>query len=203
MTPTGSESRSSRQERTTRSIAAATRPLGQGIRAERKALGWTLAELGVRVDLTPQAIGMVERGESDPSLSSLRRIADALGVPMFQFLLSEADRSLVVRREARVRIAMPDDNLDYELLSGNTNGTLELLMVKLYPGATTRDVPSDHLADECTVVISGTVTVDIAGTLTDLMQGDCVTIRAGLPHRFINSSDADAELVMAMSPATF
>lgn len=180
-----------------------TRPLGQGIRDERKALGWTLAQLAERVDLTPQAIGMIERGETDPSLNSLRRIADALGVPMFQFLLTEADRSLVVRRDERVRIAMPDDNLLYTMLSSDTSGTLELLSVRLYPGATTRETPNSHSAEECTVVIEGRVTVDVAGTLTELAEGDCVTIRAGLPHRFINNSDADVELLMAMSPATF
>jgi len=180
-----------------------TRPLGQGIRAERKKLGWTIAQLAQQVGLTPQAIGMIERGESDPSLSSLRRIADALGVPMFQFLLSEADRSLVVRRESRVRIAMPEDSLDYELLSSDTSGVLELLSVTLYPGSSTRSTPGSHSADECAVVVRGSVVADVAGTLTELRTGDCVTIRSGIPHRFMNNGDEDAEILMAMSPATF
>lgn len=179
------------------------RPIGQGIRSERKRLGWTMADLGALVDLTPQAIGMIERGETDPSLSSLRRIAEALGVPMFQFLLTEVDRDFVVRRDGRVKIAMPTDNLDYELLSSDTSGVLEVLSVKLYPGATTRDEAGAHSAEECTVVLRGTVTADIAGSTIQLEQGDCVTIRGGLPHRFINASDEEAELLMALSPSTF
>lgn len=182
---------------------ASVRPIGQGIRSERKRLGWTMAELGALVDLTPQAIGSIERGEADPSINSLRRISQALNVPMFKFLLTDMDRHIVVRRNARVRINMPTDNLDYELLSSDTNGTLEVLSVRLYPGASTREEPNAHAAEECTVVLRGSVQAEVAGKLVSLEPGDSVTIRGGLPHRFLNSGDSEAELLMALSPSSF
>lgn len=182
---------------------ASVRPIGQGIRSERKRLGWTMAELGALVDLTPQAIGSIERGEADPSINSLRRISQALKVPMFKFLLTDIDRHIVVRRDARVRINMPTDNLDYELLSSDTNGTLEVLSVRLYAGASTREEPSAHAAEECTVVLRGSVTAEIAGQQVPLEPGDSVTIRGGLPHRFLNTGDSEAELLMALSPSSF
>jgi transcriptional regulator with XRE-family HTH domain len=184
-------------------VAASVRPIGQGIRSERKRRGWTMAELGSLVDLTPQAIGSIERGETDPSINSLRRISQALNVPMFKFLLTDIDRHIVVRRDARVRINMPTDNLDYELLSSDTNGTLEVLSVRLYPGASTREEPSAHAAEECTVVLRGSVTAEIAGQPVDLEPGDSVTIRGGAPHRFLNSGESEAELLMALSPSSF
>ena len=184
-------------------VEPSARPIGQGIRLERKRRGWTMAELGSRVQLTPQAIGMIERGETDPSLSSLRRIADALDVPMFHFLMTEDVRPVVVRKDSRVRIAMPNDNLNYELMSSDTSGLLEVLSVTLYPGAATRDAPAAHIAEECTVVVRGTVMADIAGNVIELAQGDCVTIRGGLPHRFANESDQEAELMTCLSPSTF
>lgn len=183
--------------------AGSVRPIGQGIRSERKRRGWTMAELGALVDLTPQAIGSIERGEVDPSINSLRRISQALNVPMFKFLLADMDRHIVVRRDARVRINMPSDNLDYELLSSDTNGTLEVLSVRLYPGAATREEPNAHAAEECTVVLRGSVQAEIAGKLIPLEPGDSVTIRGGLPHRFLNTGDSEAELLMALSPSSF
>lgn len=182
---------------------ASVRPIGQGIRSERKRRGWTMAELGSLVDLTPQAIGSIERGEADPSINSLRRISQALNVPMFKFLLTDIDRHIVVRRDSRVRINMPSDNLDYELLSSDTNGTLEVLSVLLYPGASTREEPNAHAAEECTVVLRGSVQAEIAGKRVLLEPGDSVTIRGGLPHRFLNTGDSEAELLMALSPSSF
>jgi len=179
------------------------RSIGAGIRAERKRMGWTMAELAERASLTAGAIGMVERGETDPSLNSLRRIADALGMPMFQFLLGEVDRDIVVRRDARVRIAMPAEDIEYELVSSNVAGALEVLSVTLGPGAITRDSPAAHAAEECTIVLRGAVTADIAGVLFELQQGDSVTIAGGLPHRFLNTGSVDADLLMAMSPSSF
>jgi transcriptional regulator with XRE-family HTH domain len=182
---------------------ASVRPIGQGIRSERTRRGWTMAELGALVDLTPQAIGSIERGEADPSINSLRRISQALNVPMFKFLLTDMDRHIVVRRDARVHIKLPTDNLDYELLSSDTNGTLEVLSVRLYAGASTREEPSAHAAEECTVVLRGSVTVEIAGKQIPLEPGDSVTIRGGLPHRFLNTGGSEAELLMALSPSSF
>ena len=179
------------------------RTIGSGIRTERQRLGWTIAELAERVGLTPGAIGMVERGESDPSLSSLRRISEALGLPMFRFLLDDLDREIVVRGDARVRMAMPTEDIEYELVSSNVSGNLEVLSVVLGPGAVTREAAAPHTADECTVVLRGQVTADIAGTQFELGPGDSVTINGGLPHRFLNLGDAEVELLMALSPGTF
>ena len=162
-----------------------------------------MAELAERASLTAGAIGMVERGETDPSLNSLRRISDALGVPMFQFLLGEVHRDIVVRRDARVRIAMPTEDIEYELVSSNVAGALELLSVTLGPGATTRDAPAAHTAEECTLVLRGAVTADIAGVMFELEEGDSVTIAGGLPHRGRNSGTGEADLLMAMSPSSF
>ena len=54
--------------------------LGAAIRKKRKRAGFTQQFLAEKADLTPNYIGLVERGEEHISLISLRRIAKALGV---------------------------------------------------------------------------------------------------------------------------
>ena len=61
--------------------------IGEGIRRERLRRGLTLAQLATQVNLTVSALSQIERGASDPSISSLRRIAQAFDVPMFQFMV--------------------------------------------------------------------------------------------------------------------
>ena len=52
--------------------------LGAAIRENRKCLGITQQVLAEKTELTPNFIGLVERGEEQLSLASLERIAGAL-----------------------------------------------------------------------------------------------------------------------------
>lgn len=54
--------------------------LGAAIRQKRKRSGFTQQVLAEKADLTPNYIGLVERGEEHISLLSLQRVAKALGV---------------------------------------------------------------------------------------------------------------------------
>jgi transcriptional regulator with XRE-family HTH domain len=56
--------------------------LGQRIRSLRQGRGLTQQQLGERASLNYKYLGTVERGESNPSLLVLERIADALEVEL-------------------------------------------------------------------------------------------------------------------------
>ena len=97
--------------------------IGEGIRRERLRRGLTLAQLASQVNLTVSALSQIERGASDPSISSLRRIAQAFDVPMFQFMIGSAQREIVVRRDRRTKLNFPDRVLEYELVSADTSAS--------------------------------------------------------------------------------
>jgi transcriptional regulator with XRE-family HTH domain len=61
--------------------------LGTHVRAERLRQKLTLAQLAQGADLSASALSQIERGLTDPSIGSLRRIASALHVPCSQLLL--------------------------------------------------------------------------------------------------------------------
>ena len=50
------------------------------IKAHRKSLGITLAELSEKVDIRATTICDIENGKRNPSLTTLLRITDALGL---------------------------------------------------------------------------------------------------------------------------
>jgi XRE family transcriptional regulator, fatty acid utilization regulator len=59
----------------------ATSAFGRRVRGLRIEQGVSQYELARRTDLHPTAIGRFERGVREPRLSSLRRLAQGLGVP--------------------------------------------------------------------------------------------------------------------------
>jgi transcriptional regulator with XRE-family HTH domain len=177
--------------------------IGEGIRRERLRRGLTLAQLASQVNLTVSALSQIERGASDPSISSLRRIAQAFDVPMFQFMIGSAQREIVVRRDRRTKLNFPDRVLEYELVSADTSGEFEVLSLAIAPGGSTGAAPSGHASEECAVVVTGDVIAEVAGQTYALSAGDSIKIHRELLHRFLNETDRDAELLIIISPPTF
>jgi transcriptional regulator with XRE-family HTH domain len=177
--------------------------IGEGIRRERLRRGLTLAQLAAQVNLTVSALSQIERGASDPSISSLRRIAGAFDIPMFQFLVGTDRREIVVRRNQRKRIGFPNSELNYELVTADTIGEFEILGCTIAPGAATGTVASSHGSEECSIVVSGRVIAEVAGRTYELDAGDSIKIHRELPHRFLNPGGGDAEILIIISPPTF
>jgi transcriptional regulator with XRE-family HTH domain len=177
--------------------------LGEGIRRERLRRGLTLAQLATKVNLTVSALSQIERGASDPSISSLRRIGQAFDIPMFQFLVGTVQREIVVRRDRRTKMTFADRALEYELVSADTSGEFEVLSVTIAAGASTGASAKSHASEECALVLRGDVIAEVEGQLYDLGTGDSIKIHRELLHRFINQSDAEAEMLIIISPPTF
>ncbi|MBU0513371.1 MAG: helix-turn-helix domain-containing protein, partial [Proteobacteria bacterium] len=76
--------------------------LGAKIRRMRNAEQLTLADLAEKTGLSISFLSQVERGHNDPSINSLRKIANALGCPLTTFF-EERVRSAgpVVRKHER------------------------------------------------------------------------------------------------------
>lgn len=56
--------------------------LGKQIRQYRQARGLTIEELAFRAHLHPSYLGDIERGDRNPSLLNLKKIAESLGRPV-------------------------------------------------------------------------------------------------------------------------
>jgi transcriptional regulator with XRE-family HTH domain len=177
--------------------------IGEGIRRERLRRGLTLAQLAAQVNLTVSALSQIERGASDPSISSLRRIAGAFDVPMFQFMVGTAQREIVVRKDRRTKLNFPDRELEYELVSADTSGEFEVLSLTIAPGGSTGALPNSHASEECALVLSGEVVAEVAGQSYALGAGDSIKIHRELLHRFVNVSTDNADVLIIISPPTF
>jgi transcriptional regulator with XRE-family HTH domain len=61
---------------------------GQQVRHLRRSRGWSQEELAARVGLDRTYIGSVERGERNPGLINIVRLARAMDVPVKQLFIN-------------------------------------------------------------------------------------------------------------------
>jgi quercetin dioxygenase-like cupin family protein len=108
-----------------------------------------------------------------------------------------------VRRDQRTKLTFPGRELEYELVSADTSGEFEVLSLTLSPGGRSGATGTSHPSEECAMVLSGRVVAEVGDQLYDLSAGDSIKIYRELPHRFLNESDEQAEVLIIISPPTF
>jgi len=178
--------------------------IGSRIRQARTSIGMTLEELAQPVGVTRSFLSQVERGLVSPSLTSLRRIAMELRVPVFLLLADGASpRNALVRKEERQNLILPGATTSYQLLSPDLNRKLEMILTTLQVGMASCEAPLSHPGEECAVLLKGNVRVEVADDKFILEEGDTLYFDCTLPHRIVNLGDIPAEIISAISPPSF
>ncbi len=96
-------------------MADILKKLGARIQEERKKARLTQEELAERVDLSVNYIGYIERGKQAPYLKTLERIADALGIEVYElFLFKEEGRDVESEEEAIKELVLTVHKKDSE-----------------------------------------------------------------------------------------
>lgn len=88
--------------------------LGRRIRSLRSIKGWTQEELGRQADLSYKFIGEIERGQQNPSLDTIVKIAAAMKVELlelFRFEQETVDKIAIENRIGRIMKTLPDEDM--------------------------------------------------------------------------------------------
>ncbi|MBI3764264.1 MAG: helix-turn-helix transcriptional regulator, partial [Chloroflexi bacterium] len=87
--------------------SAASINVGGRVRALREESGMSLRALAKSSEMSPNALSQIERGNASPSVSTLNRLAAALGVPITAFFDTGTPREAVVFVKAERRTRIP------------------------------------------------------------------------------------------------
>jgi transcriptional regulator with XRE-family HTH domain len=178
--------------------------LGVSVRRARLEHGLTLAALAAAVELSPSALSQIERGTINPSIVSLRRIAAALGKPVFSFLGEDpGPAQVVVRANARRTLSLPGSPVIYQLLSPDLQGRLEMLYFEVAAGGVTFEGGMVHPGEECVVLLEGQCRLEVAGQAYELEPGDAATFSSGLPHALRNVGTVPVRAISCLTPPHF
>jgi len=181
-------------------IEALAGAVGERVRLERQGRGWTLDQLAASAGVSRRMVVHVEQGEANPSIGTLLRLADALGVGLPT--LVEPPRTGAVRvtrsgdgaalwagaaggRGVLVASTRPPDVVElweWTLASGDRHdseahsaGTKELLQVQ-----------------------EGEVVVEVADESYELSPGDAISFPGDVPHAYVHAGLHPARFALAV-----
>jgi transcriptional regulator with XRE-family HTH domain len=179
--------------------------IGARVKALRESSGLSLRELAERSGVSAPMLSQVERGETSPTLTVAARVAAGLELRLSQLLRLDEDGAVtVVRSSGRRRGGNARRGHRFEILTSAQPGQrAELSRHTLAPGASTGGVDDPPIHEpgsrETALVERGAVVLACDGQRYQLEEGDCVTFDADLPHRFENTSNAEAAFLAVLS----
>lgn len=177
--------------------------IGKRIRARRTELDLSLRDLAHKVGLTASFLSQIERDLADPSIKSLRKIADALQVPLFYFLSENGDTNPVVRRDQRKRLQLPGSTVICELLTPDLNHKMEMFLVSVDPSPENIAHPLSQPTEECILVLEGRLCVKLGDNEYELEAGDSIYFEGPNLREISATGEKHVVFVSAMTPAVF
>ncbi len=182
--------------------------IGATIRALRQERGLSLRDLSGLTGFSISFLSLVERGRSSLALTSLQKVAAALGISVASFFpdvggARDAPVPHVVRASGGARQLSTGSQRTYSLLSGRGfRHVLEPVLVTVEPSETIEE-PYTHQGEEFAYVLEGELLFVIAGVEHRLGPGDSIHFQSTIPHSIHNDTDARVEAVWVLTPRLF
>jgi transcriptional regulator with XRE-family HTH domain len=175
---------------------------GARLRELRFQRGWTLEELACRSGLSKAFLSRLESGDRQASIAATLTLSRIFNVSLASLFESElAIEPCVIVRGADA-FEKSINGLKYIALS-NTGRFFNLQPIKvIIPVSRRGNEHSHHDGEEWIYVLSGALTLSLAGKTYDLKPGDAAHFDSRLPHRLIAKGNKDAEVLLVASPVT-
>jgi transcriptional regulator with XRE-family HTH domain len=177
--------------------------IGQRIKERRTGAGMSLRQLARKTDLTASFISQLERGLTNPSISTLRRIADSLGVSILSFFVDLPNGIPIIHKDTRPKVTFPDSGLSYELLTPMSARRIEAFIGRIAPGVGNFVRPLREPTEECVYVLSGSVKIELEIGEYVLHAGDSICFEGALLKGMSNDSEEEAVWISMLTPSVF
>jgi transcriptional regulator with XRE-family HTH domain len=174
--------------------------VGQRLRVLREERGISMRALARRSGLSANALSMIERGLTSPSVSTLNKLATALEVPITAFFRQEPAREQVVFRKATERSRVPFQRGLLEGMGGESfMGRVEAFLLTLEAGGSSGPHGMIHTGHELVFCLRGTLEYEVEDQRFLLEPGDNLIFMAQLIHRWRNPGTSVTNALVVIS----
>lgn len=177
-----------------------TMDVGHRLRELRTERGLSMRALARLSGLSTNALSMIERGKTSPSVSTLYKLSEALEVPITAFFRTEPPRQAIVFRKSYNRSRVEFQRGLWEGLGGESFvGRVEPFMLTLEGGATSGPHGLVHSGHEFVICLQGLLEYEVEEQRFTLQPGDSLLFASKLHHRWRNPGKTVANVLFVLS----
>jgi transcriptional regulator with XRE-family HTH domain len=179
--------------------AALSNQLGRTVQRLRKSYSLSLSELSTQSGVAKSIISQIERNETNPTLTTIWRLAHALDVSI-ESVLQGAEDGPFIERSSRgdTPLLVSDDGLCRLAVIGwiKTVDWLQWYDFHAEPGGLLESEAHQRGSIECLSVLEGDLEIEVGGVTQTARMGETLRYRCDLPHRIRNASQKPAHATM-------
>lgn len=174
--------------------------IGSRVRHERNARNWTLDRLAEVAGVSRRMVVNVEQGTVNPSIGTLLRLSDALGVGLPALVEPPHHARTKVTRAGGGAVLWRGDAGGRAVLVAGTEppDVLELWDWTLEPGEEHASEAHSEGTRELLHVHEGTLVITLAGESFTLSAGDALTFVGDEVHSYANPGDLPSRFSLAV-----
>ncbi|WP_227935445.1 helix-turn-helix domain-containing protein [Alkalihalobacillus deserti] len=173
--------------------------VGEMLRRIRRERGMSLQELATITDVSKLTLGKIERGEANPSLSVIWKIANGLRLPI-SALLNENQEVIVSRKNKGKKVLSTNEACALEPIFDATNyGSLEIHRAFLKPNSEYSPGAHQFGVIEYVTVMKGELKIKIEDDYYHLDEYDSIKFNGDREHAYINPTRFETVLHFVMT----
>jgi len=171
----------------------------RNVRELRLSRQMTLEALASRAGISKGMVVQIEQGRTNPSLTTLARLAYALGVSLPRLVQNRQSETLRVVRADESMLLWSGENggEGYLLASADDPTSLQLWSFRLQPGDSHRAAPQVQGTVEIVHVRRGRLHLRLGSAECEAEAGESVVFRPVVEHEYRNAGTTPLELTIA------
>lgn len=172
--------------------------LGNQIRMLRDQRSLSQQALAKASGISRNTLSLIERGLTSPTVSTLKGLAQALGVEINAFFQPYQESKVIFTKANQRPYFLLDHGTLADLAVGIFDPLITPLVFQLEPGA--RSGPAlTHDGQDFVFCLSGEILYQVNGQGYVLDPGDSLFFDGRLPHRFRNTAMQDSSILIILS----
>lgn len=173
--------------------------IGARVREERRRRDWTLDQLAEASTVSRRMLVTVEQGAANPSIATLLRLSDALGIGLPELVAPPRSAGAQVTRAGDGAVLWQGEHGGRGVLVATSPGPLihELWHWTMQPGDRLSSDPHRDGCRELLQVLEGAVVITVGGERNELAVGDALAFAGDQPH--VYSCAGDTPVVFTMT----
>ncbi|WP_332633620.1 helix-turn-helix domain-containing protein [Halalkalibacter flavus] len=173
--------------------------VGLTLRKIRQERGLSLQQLADLTTVSKLTLGKIERGEANPSLSVIWKIANGLEIPI-SLLLNEDSDIKISRKHKGNKVVSANEACTLEpMFDVSTFGSSEIHRAFLKPRSEYNPGAHQLGVVEYVTVMTGELLIQIDGESFHLYEYDSITFNGDKEHTYINPTDRTTVLHFVMT----
>lgn len=181
-----------------------TLDLGGKLRRFRETRGLSQRELARRAGISNATVSQIESNTISPSVGALKRILDALPVPMADFFAEDEPAAEQIFFKADDLMEIGRGGVSYRQVGRDLSGkALQILSERYEVGGSSGRIHLRHEGEEGGIVLKGLLEVIVGDKRQVLGPGEAYYFKSNEPHRFRNVGDDICEVISVCTPPSF